>query len=689
MKLFFRKKISKNELLESLATNLKASPDPNRYGSLFIDLIEYIRPYKEASVHYLKILMEALEKDKQFARGVEKMVAYILENRSSESLLSDVGILKSGTLFSEAWKQFRHKVLPPLRDKRSLTYLLERAFYKKKDFKWIKQIPEEVWQDFFELITGEIEKENANISKDIKNALTVLSYRVTSLGFEDELKNIKSTDEELLTPFIQQNKAILEFVNLVSSPNTSEALIMESAEDALKAITECQSILLEIRSGTQIYGTDISQSYILLRTGQQLRRMIELITIITPGIYKKRIISNATRVFTIVITSINKQYSLHDLFLKNSELLAYQITEHKSASGEHYITTTKSEYKNFFYASCAGGVIIGFAALFKALLAKLDLAPFWQHFWYSVNYAGAFVLLFVTGAALATKQPTMTASALASSLDKRKNQNLSFESFAITFGKVWRSQFASFAGNILITFPTAYLLAVAWFQLTGTRLFSGEEASIAHLEAQQPLKSLAWMYASITGVFLFTSGIITGYLDNKSIYGKIGPRIKNHPKLRNYLKPNTLNKTADYIVKNLGGIVGNISLGFMLGYADLVGNFFGIPFDIRHITISTAYYGFGVEELNNNLSTYNWVWTSIGVIGIGFFNFFISFSIAFLVAIRSRGLNLRIVPDAAVAVWKYFVRFPLDFIYPPNTPRTRAEVFENKGVKKELSYEKQ
>lgn len=678
MKSFFGKKHPKNDALENIIQTLKSAPDPNRYGNIFIEIVEYIRPYKEKPALYLKQLIEVIQKDKQFQRGMETMFSYLLNHRNSETIFADIGILKSGTFFSEAWGQIRHKIIPPLSDKHSLQYLIERAFHKNSDHKWVNAISEDLWYDFFELISGEVAKSNQSAQKHLKNALTILSYKVTNFGFENELKYIRKTDEDLLTPFITQNHVILEFVNLISTPNTSGALIAESAEEAIQRINQCDSILLEIRSGTQSHGADLSQSYMLLRTSQQLMRMTLLIRLLTPGILKTRRISTTVSLFQNTVTNICKQNSLKNLFSKNTELLAYQIAEHKSASGEHYITTTRKDYTAFFYAACAGGLIIGFAALFKALLAKLDLAPFWQNFWYSVNYAGAFVLLFITGAALATKQPTMTASALASSLDKRKSSDQSFESFAITFGKVWRSQFASFAGNILITFPTAYLLAFAWLNLTGTRLFTGVEESIGILEAQQPLKSLVWFYASITGVCLFISGIVTGYIDNKVIYARIGARIKDHPKLRRRLKPQRVNKFADYIVRNLGGLVGNILLGFLLGYADLIGDFFGAPIDIRHITISTAYFGFVVEELNNALSTYNWIWTAIGVIGVGFFNFIISFSMAFYVAIRSRGLSLNVIPQAIKAVWKYFIRYPLDFVYPPATARKKTDVFSPK-----------
>ena len=51
----------------------------------------------------------------------------------------------------------------------------------------------------------------------------------------------------------------------------------------------------------------------------------------------------------------------------------------------------------------------------------------------------------------------------------------------------------------------------------------------------------------------------------------------------------------------LGAVIGNISLGFMLGMSSIVNSILGIPFDVRHITISAgnvsvALYGLGIKN---------------------------------------------------------------------------------------------
>ncbi|WP_118974134.1 hypothetical protein [Taibaiella koreensis] len=671
------KKQNRRHDLQALVQEIKSSTDTNRYNTLFIELIATLRPGRHRpAAEGLESLLALLDQDKQLTLALQQMFVYLFNTRDSQSIFTNVGILSSGTFFSALFRQLRHRILPPLPEKRSMNYLLERAFYRKTDYKWVREIPDERWIRFFQIAAGGLEKADTPFRQYLVNTLTILSYRVSYLGLEEELSQQLKSQEEVITPFIEQNKKLLAFIHLVRSGTTSEAYLQSSAQDVIDQLNACELIINDIRSQTGKFGTSLGQSYLLLRTAQQLKRMFILVRFLTPGALPEHTLRNSVVLFEDVIESVNKRYSISDLYRKNADMLAYQIAEHKSASGEHYITTTRTEYSGFFFSAAAGGVIIAFAALIKALLHKVHMPLFWQYFCYGFNYAIAFVALFLTGASLATKQPTMTASALASSLDTRKG-GVSFQGLALTFGKVWRSQFASFAGNLVVVFPLSYLLSVAWEYLTGTPLLHDKGEALQSLRDQNPLTSLAWLYAGITGICLFTSGIMSGYVDNKVIYSSLGARMKEHQGLRRLFKGSTLSKVSDFLVRNLGGIVGNVSLGFMLGFAKLIGEFFGVPFDIRHITISTAYFAFGVDGLENHLGAYDWIWTTIGVIGIGFFNFLISFSLAFYVAVRSRGVALSRLPLAGKLIWKYLVKFPQDFIYPPKGERKESDVFES------------
>jgi site-specific recombinase len=283
-----------------------------------------------------------------------------------------------------------------------------------------------------------------------------------------------------------------------------------------------------------------------------------------------------------------------------------------------------------------------------------------------------FILIHETGSTLATKQPAYTANNVVSSFDEQKmGEQPDLRNLAITVAKVSRTQLASFAGNLLVVFPLTYLLAWLFFIGTGVKIADGATAHQL-LKDQHPFHSLAWLYACFTGFFLFASGLIAGYVENYVVYAKIADRIKSKFKKGSSEKKNF--KIIHYVENNLGALVGNISLGFFLGMAGLFGKIFGIPFDIRHITISAANTAIGVFGLGvHAIPAKEFFYTILGVFGIGFFNFAVSFGLAFFVAVKSRGIHLKKYPEFIGILWRYFKKFPKDFFKAPSV-RTAKEL---------------
>jgi site-specific recombinase len=68
----------------------------------------------------------------------------------------------------------------------------------------------------------------------------------------------------------------------------------------------------------------------------------------------------------------------------------------------------------------------------------------------------------------------------------------------------------------------------------------------------------------------------------------------------------------------------------------------------------------------------------LGVAGIGFLNFLVSFALAFHVAMRSRGLRMKDVPGLPGMLWRHFRSHPLDFFRPPATARRRYDEMPGK-----------
>lgn len=131
---------------------------------------------------------------------------------------------------------------------------------------------------------------------------------------------------------------------------------------------------------------------------------------------------------------------------------------------------------------------------------------------------------------------------------------------------------------------------------------------------------------------------------------------------------------VDFLNTYSGALTGSVALGFFLGMSAAVGKIFGIPFDIRHITISAGNTAIGFFGLEQPLPWTYLLTVFLGVLAIGFLNFFVSFSLAFFVAVRSRGIHLREYPELIGFIWRYFRKYPGDFILPPLRLRTADDI---------------
>lgn len=440
----------------------------------------------------------------------------------------------------------------------------------------------------------------------------------------------------------------------------------------IEAIKLCKQTVADISELRRTLGTSLSETYLLFRIEQHLDRLL-LITDVLDG--DKHVNSERFLDYFIRIISYEKKKNSIRAFLSaNLAFLAFKITEHGGVRGEKYITATRSDYWFMLKSAMGGGFFISFTAVIKNLITKVGLPPFWQGFAYSINYAAGFQIMHETNTTLATKQPAFTASAIAASLDYFKEyRKPDMYALAITIARTSRSQIASFFGNLIIVFPLSYSLAAFYHSITG-HLLVDSKAAHHLLEEQHPYLSFSLMYACFTGFFLFLSGLIAGYVENGIHYGRVNERLQNHPVFKNTLSPKKLQKVTGYVTNNLGSLVGNIALGFFLGMSGFIGHIFGIPFDIRHITIAAgnsaiAYYTQGSAESTAFLLT-----VFGGVLLIGLLNFLVSFSLAFLVAIKSRGVRLRDYPEMLTVVGKFFIKFPTDFFFPPKYPREVDEV---------------
>ena len=635
-----------------------------------IELVRNIRPgspgnFQQAELKF-KALLYSLQHDRSLLFSLRRSLLTQFLNTDIVTALTESGITSSRGFVQELLSKLKHKVLPSLQKKNDFLFVINRVFYLKTDYRWVEGINSDLWKDFFELLGIQINLTETALISQLKQSLQVLSYRLANTGLEKEISLRFDNTQSANYPFIEQNRLINMFLERKLHHNDEEKKIL--INNISEALHNCRQSLIWMKGKRAVEGTSLSQTFLLVLMEQHIERMFLIIDVLDGD--QQFNTERFIQYFCKVIRFENRKNSIGEFLSDNLALLAYQIAEHKGRKGEAYIAISKRDFITLFRSAMTGGFIISFIAIFKNLLGKLPLAPFWQGLVYGTNYAFGFVLMDQVGGTLATKQPAYTASAVAGSLDRKKTEGKpDLKNLAITVSRVSRSQIASFAGNLAIVFPLTYLLAWLWHLITGYKIAEGA-AAMALLQAQHPWESLALLYACFTGFFLFLSGIIAGYVENHVIYGKVPERLNTHPVLSNTMSKKRLNKLVNLVRRSSGALAGSISLGFFLGIAGPLGKIMGLPFDIRHITISAGNTAIGFYGLDHQVPLTYLAIIIFGVLMIGFLNFLVSFSLAFLVAVRSRGIRLKDYPEFLGILWKFIRCYPFDFFFPPIQPRT-------------------
>ncbi len=351
------------------------------------------------------------------------------------------------------------------------------------------------------------------------------------------------------------------------------------------------------------------------------------------------------------------------LFKQHYSLLARKVAERSAATGEHYITRDRSEYKDMLRRASGGGAIIAGTTYVKFMVLALALPPFWSGLGAGLNYAISFVIVQLLHWTVATKQPAMTAPALAARLHDTRSE-AGIEGFVDEVAHLIRSQMAGIVGNLIAVMPLVLAAqGLAWLAL-GRPLIDVHSAH--HVLESLSLRGITAWYAAFTGVLLFASSLIAGWVENWFVLHRLDSALRWNPRIRARLGVARAARWSDWWRDNISGLAANVSLGLLLGLVPVFANFMALPLDVRHVTLSSGQLMAAVGTLGPNVLHEPLFWWSVAAIPVtGLLNVGVSFVLALRVAVRSRGVRGGDRARLRAAVFKRLRQRPLSFLLPP------------------------
>ena len=590
----------------------------------FVDFLFLIR--KSESDAYNRKASDYLEKLVKDSRA--EALSTQLHGVFFTQSLTNAGINSNRGFFPELRQRVKYRILPPVNEDNFFSHVVLQLFSGKEGYLLFERLSDANWERLTHIITTN-PATGLSLKEQLENAIIILTHQFVSIGIDPYLVKKLPSADDTDSPFFQLNMRINEYIKRTASVSPGELMMdLDVCDETFEYLTKNRATI----------GISLHLTFLIRRAEQHSRRIKLLLRLhgSPSGVERGPLLRELA---VSIIKGELYSNSLLYFISENTGLLANRIANQTSSKGEHYIGFTKHENKKLLFSAMGGGCVVVFLVYIKHFIHQLHLPLLPEGILFGLNYGLGFVFMHFTHLTLATKQPAMTASYIAESIEQKGLGKESRKELSVILAQIVRSQFISLIGNLLMVLPLCFLSAWILMKQTWLHAFTHEEA-LGYLESNHPLLSGSLLYAVFTGIFLTLAGLITGYYDNKVVFSSIPKRVMRHPVLKRIMKPAFLEKFADSVSINLGAVVGNLCLGMFLGLAGNFGKFMGIPFDIRHVTISAGNFAIAVSQ-GYGFALLFVATVFLGVILIGLINIISSFMFSFLIACRSRYLTTR------------------------------------------------
>lgn len=635
----------------------------------------FSEPYTLGSVQPMRELFQSLKRtnfevflaylknNEEIKNNFRDYLFILFSNKSFAKALTDANILSENAFFPELKKRISYKFLPPVEDENTISYIISKVLFNpKSDSDYIKNIKPEDGSEFFKLM--EIEKISTlpKVKKELLISANILALRSVGNALEAGITKMVPEYKNFDNPFVALQS---ELDSLIGRFKKDKDLQIDSKDVDYKQIKiylqQCLDFVDKAFKNACKFGISSKINQSLLKIRQQLKRIQDIIPILVVDT-EEDILTNSKNLVSNTLKYNSHRNNIRELIDDSTRLISHLITSHTAETGTHYIATSPKEYLKMFWKASGGGIIVGFLCIFKMMMSYSHGSEFSHAVLYSLNYAFGFIIIYLLGFTLATKQPAMTAATMAKVLSDESSSEKNYKEFANLVAKLSRTQFIAFVGNVLWSFPVALAIiyGMDWFLEKNFAVAKADKL----LKDLNPIESKAILHACIAGFFLFISGIISGNISNSSIFNQIPERISQSPFLNQVIGAKNSKKLSDFYTKHWAGIISNFWFGIFLGVIAPLGVFLGLDLDIRHITFSAGNFALALYGKGFDIDTYTFVISLVTIFLIGAFNFIVSFGLSMLLAFRSRKVNFGELTIIYKTILKYFIKNPLRFFIP-------------------------
>ena len=617
-----------------------------------IDLLAWVRGGGDSvprSVARVTLLLDALEQRPGERAKLQAWWQVLLGTVDATALLADFGFSSRSAFASELAERLRLKWLPGTPETTDASSLFSLVLCNKFDAQWLNALDDSVLARLATLLQvscDEVNSGNCGWIPDagqhrvspwqatLLEALTFCTSQIRATGFSPELRLRMSAPARETAPFHALDSDVIALqAAFLAEPQQHGPARQAALQQYVTRLELCRQAAASVYTHLDANGISVNLVFQL----RQLRTRVLRIRALLDCLMHDEPQRHTAQLLAQLVLIGQERRSVRALITANSSMLAAKVAERSSETGEHYITRTRAEYFQMLRDAAGGGAVISLTTLLKFFVVSLGLSAFWGGFFNGLNYAASFVLVQMLHWTVATKQPAMTAPAMAAKL-KELGTPEAVEGFVDEVAHLFRSQVAAIVGNLALVVPGVLAISGALWLAFGAPMIDAKEA--AYVLHSLDLRGPTTLFAAFTGVLLFASSIIAGWVENWFVLNRLDSAVRFNPRFTRVLGAPRADRWANFMRRNISGLASNISLGFMLGLVPAFAAFFGLGLDVRHVTLSTGQIAAAAASLGLDIFRQSAMWWALAsIVFIGVLNLGVSFYLAFGLALRAHNVS--------------------------------------------------
>ena len=649
--------------LQGLLARLDPTADVAQRHIWLIDVFDWLRGDRaspQAAVGRVSLLLDAVEARPELRERLRAWWRAFTQAVDLTTLLADYGFAPRTAFVSELTERLRRKILPGTPETTDASDLFRMVLPGAFDAGWIALLDDTQLARIGTLLADAALDDIDGAPRwrhTVMDAVTYCSSQVVAAGFSPELRLRMSAASEsrAFHALMSDLDALRE--QMFRAPRDEDALqaAFVAFRDRLDA---CRASASSVYTHLEDNGISVGLVFRLRQLRERVLRIRELLDcLISPAPAP-----SVARLVGRLVLAGGERNSIRALIASNSSMLAAKVTERSAETGEHYITRDRASYLQMVRKAAGGGALTALTVLLKFGIYSLALSAFWSGFWSGLMYAASFVAIQLLHLTLATKQPAMTAPAMAARLRDIKT-DAAVADFVDEVANLVRSQVAAVLGNVGSVVPAMLALALLVQFALGRPLLD-----VAHAAATLQSLSLAGptaLFAAMTGVLLFAASIVAGWTENAFVLHRLDSAMRYNPRIGAFLGAARARRWATFMRTNISGFASNISLGLMLGLLPAFAGFFGLGLDVRHVTLSAGQIAAAAASMGMAVLQQPALWWAVAAIPvIGALNVSVSFYFAFRLALRAHSVSLGDRARIRSAIWARWRSRPISFFLP-------------------------